>query len=252
MKHLINILLIISFTSSIFCDELRKYKDIILIKEKYEIIYSNIDEINSFDISDFWTDSTLQRTRFGFIGLNYRRLDIKFLCVNKSDENSNKYIVKGKSRVNKNICEFQGFIEIKESYYLNSNEYFDGNSGLMIGEYIFYENRNSKNSGIFRGRFISYWNKKSNNFSQLKLPENEGNNQFVGSWTEYNRNKSIVANWGNFRIYNSGDLDVGVSEFGVNNKYKINGWESFINAHGGGNNKEDTNIARKEEENKWW
>ena len=122
----------------------------------------------------------------------------------------------------------------------------------MVGEYVFYENRNDNHSGIFKGRFISYWSKKPNMFSCLELPENEGNNQFIGSWTGYNKNKSIIANWGNFRIYNSGDLDVGVSEFGVNSKYKLNGWESFINAHSGGNSKEVSNAARKEEENKWW
>ena len=127
MKHSINILMIISFIANLLCTGLNKYKDIILIEEKYEILCSNINEIKSIDVSHFWTDSTLQRTRHGFIGLNYRRLDIRFLSVNKNAENSNKYIVTGKSRAFNNICDFQGFIEIKESYYLKSNEYFDGN-----------------------------------------------------------------------------------------------------------------------------
>ncbi|WP_260390444.1 hypothetical protein [Riemerella anatipestifer] len=45
------------------------------------------------------------------------------------------------------------------------------------------------------------------------------NNQFVGSWTSYKTNITKRCNWGDYRIPESGDLDIGVGEFSVKDKY---------------------------------
>ena len=78
------------------------------------------------------------------------------------------------------------------------------------------------------------------------------NNQFVGTWTGYDKSNKLTANWGDSRIPHSGDLDVGTSEFAINRKYQSNGWDSFIKSWSGGFNKEEIKNARNIENEIWW
>lgn len=222
------------------------------LDDELKIEKSNIEEIETVDLKGFWFKNQIER-QFGFIGSNYRRLDMMYISVVKNPEKPTQYLVYGKSRASDNICEFQGYIEIKESYYINSLEYFAGQSGLIAGDYTFYGSQDSGHSGIFKGRFITYWTKNENgDFEYMELPAIEGNNQFSGTWTEYGKTKGIITNWGDSRIPNSGDLDVGTSEFGPNRKYQKYGWDSFIKAFGGGFDKETTEKARQDELTEWW
>lgn len=232
--------------------ELKDYKDLISLDDSYEIVESNLDEIGALNLKGFWINNPKER-RFGFIGKNHRRLDIVFISIIKDLEDPLIYRIYGKSRVSKNICEFQGTIEIKESYYLKSEEYFAGKGGVIAGDYHFYEDRNSDHPGVFQGRFVTYWNKdKSDSVVYMNLPAIEGNNPFVGTWQGYSISNSLVANWGDSRVPFSDDLDVGTSEFGVNKKYQQFGWDSFIKAHSGGYDKETTMKAREAELEIWW
>ena len=45
------------------------------------------------------------------------------------------------------------------------------------------------------------------------------NNQFTGTWKPYNSNNERTANWGDYRIPQSGDLDIGASEFSPADKH---------------------------------
>nr|MBP6410083.1 hypothetical protein [Pseudarcicella sp.] len=56
------------------------------------------------------------------------------------------------------------------------------------------------------------------------------NNQFIGSWTSYKTNTSKKCNWGDYRIPESGNLDVGAGEFSVDEKYLKNGWKNYSQA----------------------
>ena len=56
------------------------------------------------------------------------------------------------------------------------------------------------------------------------------NNQFMGSWKSYRGSLSLKCNWGDTRIPQDGDLDVGVGLFYPNEKYAKYGWQSFIDA----------------------
>ena len=252
MRKLTCIITLICFSQILIGQGLENYKDLINLDDKIEIVKSNIREIKTVDLSKFWTDNPIER-RYGFIGSDYRRLDIKFLSIIKNPDNPTQYFVYGKSRASKNICEFQGLIEIKESYYIQSLEYFNGNSGLIAGEYTFYETPDTEHTGKFMGIFVTYWTKSdTEEFKYLKLPAIEGNNQFLGTWTGYEKTDGITANWGDRRVPDSGDLDVGTSEFGINRKYQQYGWDSFIKAFGGGFDNETTEKAREAELTKWW
>ena len=76
------------------------------------------------------------------------------------------------------------------------------------------------------------------------------NNQFDGTWTSYKTGVSKMCNWGDYRIPDSKGLDGGAGEFIVNEKYKNNGWQNYVNM-----NSQDKAVAKKavdEENRKWW
>lgn len=238
-----------------FGQGLENYKDIINIDDEFELLASNKHELRLEDLSHFWINNKTDR-RFGFIGINYRRLRIKFLSIIKNNEDPTQYFVYGKSKVSDNICAFQGTITVRESHYIKGLESPNGNTGILAGEYKFYEDPKSKHSGVFEGRFVTYWYRdeqgtiKYNDLGNVSAMYN--NNQFSGTWTGYGNRERMAANWGDGRIPQSGDLDVGTSEFGVNRKYQMNGWESLIKMMGGGNSKEEEEKAMKEEHRIWW
>ncbi len=78
------------------------------------------------------------------------------------------------------------------------------------------------------------------------------NNQFVGSWTSYKTNKTKRCNWGDYRIPESGDLDIGAGEFSVNDKYLKNGWKIYKLAQEGFTETSETKQAKQKEEEQWW
>jgi hypothetical protein len=234
---------------------LEKYKDLINIGDEYILNSSNLDEMKTIDLSNFWFENEAERS-FGFIGSNYRRLRVKYISIIKNVDNPTKYFVYGKTKVKDNICEFQGFIEIKESYYTKSLEFADKKTGIVAGEYTFFENPTNNHAGKFNGRFITYWYKDENGVLKyndlLSAAASYNNNQFAGNWTGYGKTTSLTANWGDSRIPQSGDLDVGTSEFGINDKYQANGWDTFIKAWHGGYGSEETKQAREDENIEWW
>ena len=108
--------------------------------------------------------------------------------------------------------------KVKE--YENTHVYFDWQGvdsllnarGILIGSYIFNENKEQKNSGTFHGEFLLYW--YLDYFDIIHYDNLEGfsdnyrNNQFTGKWKNYNNGQEIICNWGESRIPDSGDLDV--------------------------------------------
>jgi hypothetical protein len=255
MKQISIFIFSLFISISIFGQGLKDYSDIIDIDDEYEAVNSNLNELRTRDLSGFWINNDSER-RFGFIGNNYRRLRIKFLSIIKNPNDSLEYFVYGKSMVSDNICEFQGVIKIKESFYIKSLEYPNGNNGILAGEYSFFENPNSTHSGIFKGLFTTYWYKdekgniKYNDLWNVSAMYN--NNQFAGIWTEYGKDKVLKANWGDSRIPLSGDLDVGTSEFCPAEKYASNGWIVFMIANGASPDRMNIVDARKSENREWW
>lgn len=240
---------------STFGQGLKDYSDLIAIDDEYDVQSSNLNELRTIDLSNFWINNESEK-RFGFIGNSYHRLHIKFLSIIKNTNNSLEYFVYGKSMISDNICEFQGVIKVKESFYIKSLEYPNGRNGILAGEYSFFENPNSSHSGIFKGRFTTYWYKdkkgdlKYNDLWSVSAMYN--NNQFAGIWTEYGKNKKLNANWGDSRIPLSGDLDVGTSEFYPAHKYASKGWLIFIIANGASLDRMNIDEAKKVENRAWW
>lgn len=255
MKYTIIIINILLISITAKSQDLNGYREIINLDDEFELFNSNLNELSFVDLSKFWLNNPSER-RLGFIGDKFQRLKIKFISIDKSISNKNKYVVYGKSNVSGNICEFNGILIVKESYYIKSLNFPEGNTGILAGEYRFSENKNQNNSGVFKGRFITYWYKnekgefKYNNL--LGTSASYNNNQFSGIWSQYGKQDKKQANWGDNRIPLSGDLDIGTSEFRPSDKYVSNGWFTFILANGASPNRMNIEAFRKSETEEWW
>ncbi len=83
-------------------------------REKYTIA--------SFDYSSVWMKYTETDHEYddwdivynGIIGASYQRIQIIFLTVERSGTDLGLYNVTGKSKVNNNICSFEGYLQVEE------------------------------------------------------------------------------------------------------------------------------------------
>jgi len=219
-----------------------------------------MDDMSKYDFSQLFTH-TDNSVVYGFIGDNYQRIRIKFISVVKNQKTPDDYTVYGKSMVKNNICVFHGTITItnirkyKSTSYGVDDEY--KNEGIKgqfaaFGNYIFSENQNQIHSGVFKGTFQSNFYLDKNNkiyYDDIDLnSDSYTNNQFVGQWISYKGNLVKRCNWGDFRVPNDGDLDIGAGEFSPNDKYLNLGWQT----------KRDLSVmqsdkgAKQIEEAKWW
>jgi len=204
----------------------------------------------------------------GFIGDNYQRFYVHFQTIKKNDTIPSSYLVKGKSRVRNNVCDFEGEIRIlhirvinkkqredwlkmaiqdKDSDFIERNKY---EKYMVLAEYNFREDKSQKESGLFKGIMASFFYIKDNSITfddlDFEFSDNYSNNLCVGVWKSYKTGIEKKCNWGNCRIPHCGDLGGGASEFIPNHKYLKSGWENFQRAV------EGNPEALKEEEKKWW
>jgi hypothetical protein len=186
---------------------------------------------------DFSTLFVPRNPFLGYISGNYRRLNIYFTSVSKSPKDEGLYLITGISLVGNNKSEFQGSIKIQQIrefanlHFGIDDTYKDAGikaQGALIGQYKFEENRGQAHSGTFAGIMTLYWVVDRNGILQYDniqwYSDRYNNNQYVGTWTEYGKNKGIVANWGEHRIPFSADLDNGAAEFSPTSKYQDKGW----------------------------
>lgn len=201
------------------------------------------DYINKYanrDFSAVWKDQN-NTEYLGFLGDNYQRIRIKILSIVKDNKKPQTYKINGKSAINNEIKSFQGTFTIKHIKHLNKmhwgvdDEYKNKGiktQGVLIGEYKLYQDQNLENSGYFGGMLSALWYiDKSDEikFDDIeRLSDPYRNNQFIGFWTSYDGMKKMKSNWGDYRIPDSGDLDGGACCFSPIEKYKKNGWESYI------------------------
>jgi hypothetical protein len=178
------------------------------------------------------------KSRFlGFIGADYQRLKIVFTAISHDTSDPPLYHVKGYSAVRGNHCEFEGTIRVAKLVTWSTNypwyeEYADLHP-RAIGEfraaYEFREDKAQPSTGVFKGRMALDWyiDKDGQLLYDDVSSASDGysNNTYEGTWTSYKSGQTKTANWGEFRIPGSGDLDTGAGEFLPNDKYKKNGWD---------------------------
>lgn len=196
----------------------------------------NTDKTTEYSKKYDFSELLKPETKFlGFIAPNYKKMNIEFNRITKKDPKT--YLVEGQSAVDENVCEFSGNIIISKIDEDPQPKVPDEDlrdmdvkgRGTLIGNYEFKEQKKDKVCGIFKGQVTLDWYiNKEGELEYDDLEEGESakykNNQYKGTWTAYGEKQSKKANWGEYRIPDSGDLDVGVDEFTVNPKYKDNGW----------------------------
>jgi len=176
----------------------------------------------------------------GFIGTNYQRLRIHFSSVSQDKKNPSLYHLRGTSQVKQNKCDFEGTITLDRITDIDKKSedfepYKDSHPqdvGTFRAHYEFRENAAQKDAGIFAGVMSLDWFLSQDGTlvidDVMAGADGYRNNQYKGTWTPYAAGaKSKVANWGEYRIPDSGGLDVGDGEFTPNPAYKHNGWDDF-------------------------
>jgi len=181
----------------------------------------------------------------GYIGPNYQRLKIHFTAVMRDETDPTLYHVTGTSQVKANRCDFAGTITLlKITAMEKSGEAFEeykGMNPLEVGtfsaRYDFRENPAQNASGVFAGVMSVDWYVSAEGKlfydDVMDAADSYRNNQYKGLWTPYGdaTGTSKVANWGEYRIPDSAELDYGAGEFMPNPKYKHNGWDDYNPAH---------------------
>ncbi len=231
------------------------------------------DSVKYYDFSKLWhADSVLNLgyvdgtfgsypkrfgfpSSLGFIGDNYQRFYIHFISVKKCKQNPFQYIVEGKTKVKDNICSFNGTITIDTACF-EVDTTIPVSAGLRRGYIIcactFNENKSCKHSGVITGSLATDWCLYHGQIwydNIMGIADSYSNNEFRGKWKSYLGNIVKKCNWGDERIPDCGDLDVGTGDFSPNEKYLKNGWQSYSEHF-------DESVAGKKanaiENEKWW
>lgn len=193
----------------------------------------------------------------GFIGDDYQRLYIHFISIIQNPTNPYEYLAFGKTKVKETVCSFQGRIRIRQARVYKSADLPNYMQGFAACDVVLYEDQKQPSTGFFTGKLTS--NFIIDNYGQFRydalmfVADGFRNNQFVGTWTSYKTNTIKKANWGDYRIPESGDLDMGAGEFGVNEKYVKNGWLTYMLENMIPNGAiEKTEVDPKIEKKNWW
>lgn len=238
MKYLF--LILTSLSSIAYGQQSEKWIEELENDQSIEYRLKSSDQIAKYSTHDFSELLKPKSDFLGFIGTNYKRIFINFKQIQKSTDSSNVYNLSGSSTVGTNTCDFLGTIKIKKikeviNLHLGiDNIYADSgivSQGIIIAEYELNESKDQKYSGTFKG-IMTLWfyvNKDGNiQYDDIeKHSASFNNNQFIGTWQQYNSTKTKICNWGEYRIPYSGNLDIGASEFSVNPKYYPYGWGEF-------------------------
>jgi hypothetical protein len=230
------------FSKEYFELQTRKYaKDTNLLRQSLKYDFSQIF------LSDNWEQN-------GVLGLNYQRIQLYIDKVSKSNKKRDIYLIKGKSKIGDNICNFSGqLLLLKVFFFDSSDDKSKKKCGELFGRYILFGDSLQNHSGIFKGVFecsiyIDSTGKKMLLDNTYAGADGYWNRTFVGTWTEYKNNNTKKCIWGDDRLPFTFDFDCGDGEMRVCDKYKMNGWQNF-NDHS-----ETIEVSKNKFElkNKWW
>ena len=265
LRNFAAILTTVFFTGQVFAQEIPTSDFFAQIKsyDLSKILMTDIflaDERMDFEDSiNIDATQMIERAEIlGFIGDNYQRFQIHFISIIQNPSNPYEYFAYGKTKVKENICSFQGTIKITKSRLYIEGDIPFYKQGFTESEVILYEDSKQNSTGFFSGKMKTYFiidDKGVFRYDALSFSaDGFNNNQFVGTWTSYKTKSTKKCNWGDYRIPESEDLDIGAGEFSIDDKYVKNGWENYKLAWGSGiypPTMEEIKARRKEKE-QWW
>jgi hypothetical protein len=220
--------------------------------------------IKNYDLSKLWCADSIQAEGdgdklafpepLGYIGDNFQRFYIHYISITKGKDNPYQYSAYGKSRVKENVCIFNGVITITKAVLYKESDNPKYKQGSVICDVTFYEDSTKGSSGIIKGKLTTDFyldkNGKIHYDALMFVADGYDNNQCNATWTNYKTGKSKKCNWGDFRMPDSKELDNGVGDVSINEKYIKNGWETFVAAYGA--DKIKGKKALQLEDAKWW
>jgi len=157
-----------------------------------------------------------QEQLYGFVGSNYQRLILHYDTI-YMDATQNKYYAKGAI-----ICQDKKYVW--EGIIQPVNVKNRGISCVLTSRFTLLLSDLSR----IEGNFITLYRQEKNSYvydDSDYVSDSYMNNYFIGIWMD--KNKTQKCCWGEFRIPESGDLDIGVGEFSPNEKYYPYGWSDF-------------------------
>ncbi len=192
----------------------------------------------------------------GFIGNDHQRFYIHFTSMLKNPQNPYQYTVQGKTKVRETVRPFKGTITVRSANIRKAQDMYPGyQSGYATCDVTLYEDHQLSATGSITGQLtITYMISPKKQFLYNTLnyqSDNFSNNQFRGQWTSYKTKTSKICNFGDFRIPDSGDLDIGAGEFSPDPKYFHKGWKYYILSRYG-ETEIDSDLGKKEERREWW
>lgn len=225
-----------------------------------------INAAKQIDFSDLWTldrfqieDDTISVERqepLGFIGEDYQRFYIHFSSVIKNPKDSLEYFVYGKTKVKSNICSFQGLMSVYDSEIYQEPELPSVKQGFIKGYFEFFEDSDQPGTGIIRGKYQTNFYidslGKLNYDALMWVADGFNNNQFEGAWISYKTGNLKKCNWGDYRIPDSQNLDIGVAKFSPSPEYHGNDWLSYILQYQMPNSAIVNQPTKEELVDKWW
>ena len=196
----------------------------------------------------------------GFIGADYQRFYLHYTRVQQDPAHPGVYRVSGKTRVKNTVCAFTGTITLVRArrYTAPNAEYPQFREGELNCRVELAEDRRQPGSGTIRGTLTTYFYLDQQGQARYNTLEAQadgwGNNQCVATWTSYATGQGKPCHWGDFRIAESGPLDIGAGEFYVGDQYLRHGWQTYQQAKLAEGNAQDP-VGRKaqaEETRQWW
>lgn len=169
----------------------------------------------------------------GYLGTDYQKMDMTFQSVKKESDTS--YLISGFSKVSGHTQSFSGSLHIIDVRELNEYEYGPDNfskgqirkQGICIARYSLKE---QKDYGVFSGISLFRWyTDQSDSLHYDDINEDSdsySNNLFAGIRQNGSGGQTVKCAWGQYRIPDCGNLDIGAAEFTVNPAYAANGWET--------------------------
>lgn len=204
-----------------------------------------------YDYSSIWLSGKWAQD--GVIGLNYQRIKFHIDKVTKSKNKSNTYLIIGKSKVNDNICNFSGELNLLKFFITECEDTLMKKCGELFCSYVFNEDSSQNHSGVFRGVmecsiYIDSTGTKMLLDETSDIADGYFNRTFIGTWTNYKTKQAKKCIWGDYHLPFTFDFNCGDGEFHPCDKYKMNGWQSFND----GSELIEVSNDKFELKDKWW
>ena len=205
----------------------------------------------------YWRDK-IDTPVSGVLGNDFRRIEVYFYPdAVKSD--SVTYLVKGRTKVKKNVCDFAGEVRIKKIYHVFERDTDSPDYYKIIADYSLKEDSAQNGSGLFHGIFgaYGYVTEDVPGVIQVDDIDQDGdgymNRSYVGTWRSY-KNPAVVKRcmWGDNRLPFRFDFDIGAGEIRVNPQYASPEWDNFMQCKDLDIVKLESGDSRATYKNPWW